>query len=210
MSNDLERLETWATPLLNKLSAGERRNLARKIAIALRRSQQRRIKKQQNVDGSQYEPRKRPRPKKNKPIRFYYEGTGRVAELKSYVKRGDSYTGFDIEADDIRTFRKDRIGRFFTPTVSAGGTVRQKQGRIKNKLFQRMSANRYMKIKATDAGFDLGFFGEVARIARVHQYGLHDQVAPGGPDVRYEQRQLLGFTAEDTQMVQDMLMEHLL
>ncbi|MFZ6744681.1 phage virion morphogenesis protein [Undibacterium sp. JH2W] len=38
----------------------------------------------------------------------------------------------------------------------------------------------------------VGFYGRVARIARVHQYGLRDRVVAGGVDVQYEQLRVLG------------------
>lgn len=59
MSDDLTQLEEWITPLLNKLTTQERGKLARKLGIALRRSNQDRIKAQQNPDGRPYAPRKR-------------------------------------------------------------------------------------------------------------------------------------------------------
>lgn len=58
MSDDLQRLEEWAEPILRKLSAGQRRQLTRDIAFMLRRSQRDRIKAQLNPDGSPFEPRK--------------------------------------------------------------------------------------------------------------------------------------------------------
>ena len=58
MSEDLSALETWAAELLAKMEEGERRGLARKIAVDLRRSQSQRIAAQQNPDGSGFAPRK--------------------------------------------------------------------------------------------------------------------------------------------------------
>lgn len=69
MSNDLSRLETWAAPLLAKMSATERRKLNQSIARDLRRSQQQRIRKQQNPDGTPYAPRKK-QPKRSKQGRI--------------------------------------------------------------------------------------------------------------------------------------------
>lgn len=56
--DDLQSLEEWAAPLLEKLTPKERRKLARTIATALRRRQRERIADQRNPDGSAYEPRK--------------------------------------------------------------------------------------------------------------------------------------------------------
>lgn len=58
MSDDLTAVEDWIAPLIEKLSAKDRRVLARKIARDLRLAQRERIKAQQNPDGSAFEPRK--------------------------------------------------------------------------------------------------------------------------------------------------------
>lgn len=55
---DLEALETWLSPLLQKLDGRGRAQLARKAAQQLRRSQQQRIRAQVNPDGSPFEARK--------------------------------------------------------------------------------------------------------------------------------------------------------
>ncbi|MBA1259875.1 phage virion morphogenesis protein [Pseudomonas oryzihabitans] len=55
---DLEALETWLSPLLQKLDGRGRAQLARKAAQQLRRGQQQRIRAQVNPDGSPFEARK--------------------------------------------------------------------------------------------------------------------------------------------------------
>lgn len=70
MSDDLERLETWVAPLLQRLTAGQRRRLARKIGTALRRTQQKRIARQQNPDGSRFAPRRPAPPRRAKAGRI--------------------------------------------------------------------------------------------------------------------------------------------
>lgn len=70
MSEDLERLEAWAAPLLQQLQPAQRNRLARKVGIALRRSQQKRIASQQNPDGSPYAPRRAPTPRRAKAGRI--------------------------------------------------------------------------------------------------------------------------------------------
>lgn len=145
--SDLERLEDWATPLLQKLDAGERRTLAQNLAKELRRNQRERIKNQKNPDGSDYAPRK----------------------------------------------------------------AQEKTGRIKRRaMFARLRQNRYLRAQGDSHEVTVGFVGRVSRLARVHQEGLRDRVRRGGPEVRYEQRQLLGYSAADEAMIMDMLMEHLM
>jgi phage virion morphogenesis protein len=58
MADELTSLEEWMTPLLAALSERQRRDVARKIGQALRRSQASRIAAQKAPDGSAYQPRK--------------------------------------------------------------------------------------------------------------------------------------------------------
>ena len=51
MADDLTLLETWCAPLLAKLTAGQRTQVARKIGQALRRSQHQRIVANRAPDG---------------------------------------------------------------------------------------------------------------------------------------------------------------
>ncbi|AKC77311.1 tail protein [Xanthomonas arboricola] len=74
--DELTALETWAAPLLARLQPGERRTLARKIGMELRRSQSQRIGKQQAPDGSPYVPRKHQLRQKS----------GRVKRVKMFAK----------------------------------------------------------------------------------------------------------------------------
>lgn len=56
--SDLDALEQWAAPLLEALSATQRRRLARVLARELRARQARRIRDQEAPDGSNFTPRK--------------------------------------------------------------------------------------------------------------------------------------------------------
>lgn len=149
--DSLEALEHWAEPLLQRLKPGERRALAKRIGVELRKSQQQRIAAQQNPDGSAYAPRK----------------------------------------------------------ANAKG-LRDKRGAIRRgAMFTKLRQARFLTVKADAAQISVGFLGRVARIARVHQEGLSDFVSPKGPRVRYERRELLGFTARDRDLIRDLLLEHL-
>ena len=153
MADDLTLLETWCAPLLAKLTAGQRTQVARKIGQALRRSQHQRIVANRAPDGGSYLPRKR-------------------------------------RAEPLRA----------------------KKGRIKRKrdaMFQRIGRAAYLKVQASPSDVSVGFFGRVARIARVHQEGRTDRINREGRTARYPVRELLGFTQADTRMVRDLLIEHL-
>ncbi|MCP8687757.1 phage virion morphogenesis protein [Marinobacterium sedimentorum] len=140
--NDLTRLETWVTPLLQKIGPAERRQLARTLATELRRSQRQRIAEQHNPDGTAFAPR----------------------------------------------------------------SGEEKAGRIKRKaMFLKMRQARFLKARSNANSVSVGFFGRIARIARVHQYGMRDRVFPGGPEAQYQQRELLGYSARDLDMIQEIL-----
>ncbi|WP_054895521.1 MULTISPECIES: phage virion morphogenesis protein [unclassified Pseudomonas] len=56
--SDLDALEQWVSPLLQRLEPTARTKLARTVAKDLRRSQQQRVIAQRNPDGTPYAPRK--------------------------------------------------------------------------------------------------------------------------------------------------------
>jgi len=89
--------------------------------------------------------------------------------------------------------------------------LRGKQGRIRRKLamFKKLRTASYLKVRGDSNAVTVGFTGRIARIARVHQYGLKDRAEPGAPDVRYEQREILGFTDADLDLIRDSLLTHL-
>ncbi|MEB0106650.1 phage virion morphogenesis protein [Pseudomonas sp. MH9.3] len=89
--------------------------------------------------------------------------------------------------------------------------LRGKQGRIRRRLdmFKKLRTASYLKIRGDSNAVTVGFTGRIARIARVHQYGLRDRAERGAPDVRYEQREVLGFTDADLDLIRDGLLAHL-
>ncbi|WP_434771143.1 phage virion morphogenesis protein [Pseudomonas entomophila] len=56
--SELDALEDWAGPLLQRLEPSARTKLAKTIAQQLRRSQQQRVAAQRNADGTAFAPRK--------------------------------------------------------------------------------------------------------------------------------------------------------
>lgn len=148
MSDDLERFEQWAAPLIAALSDVQCRRLASDIGRQLKRSTSRRIAQQANLDGSPYEPRK-----------------PRLRDQRDSIRR---------EA-----------------------------------MFKKIRSSKYLLLRTSAEGIALGYLGRLARIARVHQEGLTDKPQPGGPDVEYPERQLLGFTDDDADMVREAIMKHL-
>ncbi|SOB53763.1 phage virion morphogenesis protein [Pseudomonas lundensis] len=90
--------------------------------------------------------------------------------------------------------------------------LKGKKGRIKRqvKMFQKLPKASYLKAKGDGQSITVGFTGRVARIARVHQFGLQDRAEANAPEVRYEQRELLGLTDIDHELIKDELSNFLL
>ncbi|MGZ7846192.1 phage virion morphogenesis protein [Haemophilus sp. SZY H57] len=147
----VEEVQAKLTALIANLSPQVRRQLGRKIGQALRKSQSNRIARQQNPDGSAFEPRK-PR--------------------KEFGK---------------------------------------KKGRIKRKaMFAKLRTAKHLKIRANGNEVSVGFNGSSAAIAAVHQYGLKGTVNRNkGVKVQYAQRELLGFSNSDLEMIEDLIIEKL-
>ncbi len=144
MSDGIEQVKLAFTDLLKNISKPRRRLLYQQIGRELARSQRRRIKAQQNPDGSPFEPRKK---------------------RKQFSK---------------------------------------KKGRIKNQLmFKKIVSPSHLKLRYEQEGISLGFYGGDAAIANVHQYGLYSSPSKYKDfKVKYAQRELLGFSEEDIEMIE--------
>ena len=115
-------------------------------------------------------------------------------------------------ARKVRASQKTRITRQQNPDGSAfvprKKRLRDKKNKIKNKMFNLIKTSKYMKIERTSEGVAIGFMNRVANIARVHQYGLRDRVEKGGPTVKYDIRELLGFTPAELEMIESEVLDH--
>lgn len=147
----VEEVQAKLTALIANLSPQARRQLGRKIGQALRKSQSNRIARQQNPDGSAFEPRK-PR--------------------KEFGK---------------------------------------KKGRIKRKaMFTKLRTARHLKVRSNGNEVSVGFNGSSAAIAAVHQYGLSASPSKNKDfKVQYAQRELLGFSESDVELIENLIIEQL-
>ena len=120
-------------------------------------------------------------------------------------------------AQKLRRSQQQRVKQQRNPDGSAYAArkprdLKGKKGRIKRqvKMFQKLPKASYLKAKGDGQSITVGFTGRVARIARVHQYGLKDRAEANAPEVRYEQRELLGLTDIDHELIKDELSNYLL
>lgn len=83
------------------------------------------------------------------------------------------------------------------------------KGRVRRakKMFPKIKLARSMKLRITPDEGSIGFEGSVGHTAAAHHYGKEDFVgrAPNGKSIRtrYPRRRLLGFGAEDLELVTD-------
>jgi len=87
--------------------------------------------------------------------------------------------------------------------------VRGKKNRIKREMFAKLRTSRYMKASGDDSTAAVEFTGKVQRIVRVHQSGLKDKPGRNSPAIQYPERQLLGFSEDDQQLVESIIIDHL-
>ena len=113
----------------------------------------------------------------------------------------------------LRASQKGRITKQKNPDgstyVPRKSHLRDKKNKIKNKMFNIIKNAKYMRLQKTAEGVAIGFSGRVAFIAGVHHYGLKDKVDKDGPTVRYERRELLGFTDQEIQMIEEDVFQHI-
>lgn len=219
---EIRKLEILVAGVIHQLEPGPRSQLLRKMAHALRASQSKRIQAQRDPDGVAWTPRKpqkRPRVAP-RPIRFLYRKPGaaepRVADLKSWRRDGPYITGFDREAEAIRTFQRSRIIRHLPAEGTADpgaipSDLRGKKGQIRKRalrMFDKMRRAPHLRYGASPTQAWVDLTDRAARIAKVSQFGLKDRVVPDGPEVQYPQRIILGFSIEDREAMLDVALAH--
>ncbi|MEM4987652.1 phage virion morphogenesis protein [Collimonas sp. H4R21] len=122
-------------------------------------------------------------------------------------------------AQDLRRSQARRIASQQAPDGAPYAARKQrknlrgKKGRIKRQkaaMFEKIRLQKNLKIEQDENQLSVGFFGRLARIARVHQEGLTDKIdKKRGPEYRYPARPLLGFSANDQAFIRDSLLRHL-
>lgn len=216
-SAELERMEGWIGGIMAGMSPASRAKAGRSIGRMVRGKQAKRIAAQRNPDGSSFEARKQPKARKpnNRALKFLYpaggSGEARTVLLKSWVKSGPIFTGFDVEAGGIRSFNKSKIVKWLPvgphEQNKSSGRLRTR-GTIKQRLmFRKLRRYTFLKMQASASEVSVGYSGRSAQIARVHQEGGYDKPGKNAPRVRYARRQLLGLTQVEEQAILDILTE---
>lgn len=87
-----------------------------------------------------------------------------------------------------------------------------KKGRIKRQkaaMYTKIRTARHLNVKATGDQIEVGFFGSVARVAHVHQFGRQDRLSKKGPLYEYPERPLLSFSEKSYISIRNSLLHHL-
>jgi phage virion morphogenesis protein len=103
----------------------------------------------------------------------------------------------------------DPDGTAFAPRLPQPPRWRKKQGRLRTRMFAKLVSTKYLKAQATPGAAFVDFTPSAGRLARVHHFGLEDQVRPGIRH-RYAARPLLGINAADRAAIADALLAHLI
>jgi phage virion morphogenesis protein len=118
-------------------------------------------------------------------------------------------------AKKLRTSQQQRIKRQQAPDGTPYAArkrqpVRSKKGRIKRRMFEKLVISRFLHISAKNDSASMEFYGgKSPHIARVHHFGLKEKSRRAGKMIDYPARPLLGFTRDDEQMIEDVIIRHL-
>ncbi len=85
---------------------------------------------------------------------------------------------------------------------------RKKQNRIKTKkMFSKIKSARFLKRTVTANGLTIGYSGKISEIASMHQYGGIER--HGKKVYHIPQREILGVSKEDKELVEKLIMQQL-
>jgi len=89
---------------------------------------------------------------------------------------------------------------------------KRKNGRIKRQkaaMFAKIRTTKYLKMKVAANQIEVGFFGRVARIAHIHQFGKQERISQKGPIYNYPERRLIGLNEETKTLIRESFLQHI-
>ncbi|MFZ5548079.1 MAG: phage virion morphogenesis protein [Pseudomonadota bacterium] len=92
--------------------------------------------------------------------------------------------------------------------AQAPGSHKRERQRVQA-MFTKLRTAKHLVATADAEGATVRFKNRSERISAVHQFGLVDRPQPGGPEIRYPVRQLLGFSTDDHAWLREQLLVHL-
>ncbi|WP_272671075.1 phage virion morphogenesis protein [Providencia sp. PROV138] len=203
MNDDtLRQLDSELTHLLNRMSQGQRRQLAKEITRDLRRSQIKRISQQKNPDGSPYTKRKANFITVQREIQFMWHGQKRT--LRNWRGNSKTILGQDANKKAQRSFRKSDIQRYISIKKDKISTERKTK---QTRMFKKLATARFLRAYNSDKEAVIYFLPSAANIAGVHQFGLTERI--GNAKITYPSRQLLGLTPQEIRHIESQIIDFL-
>ena len=86
-----------------------------------------------------------------------------------------------------------------------GTSWAQRKVKSRRKMMAGLRLGKRLKVQSSTQHVQIGWTSRAGGIARVHHYGLRDRVSKRGVRVKYEERQLLGLSHADTDMVSEII-----
>ena len=106
------------------------------------------------------------------------------------------------------TAQQNPDGSGYQPRSAASVAIRSRRGKIRRAMFAKLRQAAHLQARGSAGEATVRFTGSAGRIARVHHYGLRDQVNQR-LSVQYPRRQLLGITDQDEALLAEMLADHM-
>lgn len=198
LENLAARCDAMRNPSAMRRSIREATNLVRDL-------NRDRIKRNVTPSGDSMQKRKSPQ-KSLARISFLYrtpDGNRTIRDLRNFREMKHMYIGYDRTRGGVRSFLKSRIIK----TISVDKTkVSAKPSQ--QKMFKRLIRNQWLRTKMTSKEASVYFAGVAGNVAAIHHFGEKDKPNPKSQAVEYPQRELLGFTAEDVDKVEDIFIKH--
>ena len=87
---------------------------------------------------------------------------------------------------------------------------RDARGRLRQgPMFKKLRTARHLRAHVLGNAAVVQFMGRAERLARIHHFGLRDRVSPGGAEISYPTRELIGINEEQLDQVTDLALKFL-
>jgi len=107
----------------------------------------------------------------------------------------------------LRKANQNRIKKQVNPDGSAFSPRKQSEKKKRpKKMFMALRTAKHMKLFARAKGVSVGFAGRDAKIARIHQFGQRDVISVFGQQYDFPVRELLGFSADDQDIIKEIVL----
>ncbi|EFF0241262.1 phage virion morphogenesis protein [Escherichia coli] len=115
-----------------------------------------------------------------------------------------------LSAELAKRLRQSQQRRVMAQKAPDGTPYAPRQQQSARKMFAKLITSRFLHIRASPEQASMEFYGgKSPKIASVHQFGLSEENRKDGKKIDYPARPLLGFTGEDVQMIEEIILAHL-